>query len=120
MLFLYLAIDVGHLLHIQFAGQHHDVGKLGIEAQGLDVRDVQLGGEVNLHAPLAAVGHHGNVAGDDRRDVCLDGGVDNLVHRLDVLTIDDGVDREVCLHATGITLCGNVAQVVNGEVVGRV
>ena len=120
MLLLYLAVDVGHLFHLQLAGQHHHVGKLRIELQRLDVRYVQLRGEVYLHTHLAAVGHHGNVAGDDSRNLRLYGSVHYLVHRLDVLTIDNGVHREVRLHACLVARCGNLAQVVNGEVVGRV
>ena len=45
----YLAVYVGHLVHVQLAGQHHHIGKLSVELQGLDVRDVQLRGEVHLH-----------------------------------------------------------------------
>jgi len=40
VLLLNLSADVGHLLHVQLAGQYHDVGKLGVEAQCLDVRYV--------------------------------------------------------------------------------
>ena len=65
MFLLDVAVDVGHLLHAQLACQHHHVGKLCVELQCLDVRYVELCGEVHLHAHLPAVLHHGNVAGDD-------------------------------------------------------
>ena len=120
VLLLYLAVDVGHLFHLQLTCQHHHVGKLRIELQRLDVRDVQLRGEVYLHAHLAAVGHHGNVTGNDGRNLRLYGSIHYLVHRLDVLTIDNGIYREVCLHTCLVTGSGNLAQVVDSEVVGRV
>ena len=34
---LNLTVDLSHLVHVQFACQHHDVCKLGIEPQCLDV-----------------------------------------------------------------------------------
>ena len=37
MLSLHLTEDLGHLRHIQFSRQNHHIGKLGIEAKGLDV-----------------------------------------------------------------------------------
>ena len=82
VLFLNLSVDVGHLIHVQLAGEYHHIGKLSIELQGLDVRDVQLGGEVYLHATVTAVGHHRHVGGDDSRDLRFLGGIDDLSHRL--------------------------------------
>ena len=119
VLFLNLPIDVGHLVEVEFASQDHHIGKLGIELKGLDVRDVQLGGEVNLHATLAAIGHDGNVAGNDSRDMCLDGSIDNLVHQCDILAIDNGVDGEVALHPMLLASSSNLAQIVNREMIGR-
>ena len=120
MLFLYLSVDVGHLLHLQLTGQHHHVGKLRIEPQRLDVRDIQLCRQVHLHALLPAVCHHGNVAGNDRRYLRLHSGIHYLVHRVDILAVDNGVHRQIRLHTRCITLGGNIAQIVDGKVVGRV
>ena len=115
VLFHYLAIDVGHLVDIQFAGQYNHVGKLRIEAQRLDIGDVQLCRQVNLLPHSVTIGHHRHVAGDDGRDACCLGGIDNLVHQFDVLTIDDGVHREVRLDAVLVAGGCNLFQVVNGE-----
>ena len=115
MFFLYLSEDLCHLVHVQFACQHDDIGKLRIEAQGLDVRDVQLGGEVHLLSHLITIGHHGHVGGDDGRDAGLLGSVDDLVHQGDVLAVDDGIDGEVALDAVRLTFLGDVTQVVDGE-----
>ena len=138
VLLLYLAVDVGHLFHLQLAGQHHHVGKLGVELQGLDVRDVQLCAEVDFDGwgdggtryeitvcactilVPPTILHDGNIAGNDGGDAGLAGGIHYLVHGLDVLAIDDGVHRQVGLYPRLIARSGNVAQVVNGEVVGRV
>ena len=119
MLFLNLTIDLGHLVHTQLTGQHHHIGKLCVELQGLNIRDVQLGREVHLHTHLATVGHHGDVASNDGRYLCLDGSIHNLMHGLDILTIDDGVHSEIGLHASLITGGGDIAQVINRKVIGR-
>ena len=120
MLFLHLTEDVSHLLHVQLTRQHHDIGKLGIEAQGLDVGDVELGGEVHLLSHAVAIGHHSHIAGDDGRDTCLMGSVDDLMHQGDILAINDGVDREIALDAMLLTSGGHLFQVVDGEGGGRV
>ena len=44
VLFLNLSVNLGHLVEVQLARQHDDVGKLGVELQRLDVRYVQLRG----------------------------------------------------------------------------
>ena len=119
MLCLHLTVDLSHLFHIQFSRQHHDIGKLSIEAQCLDVGDVQLGGEMHLLPHLVTIGHHRYIGGDDGGDASLMGSIDNLVHQGDVLAIDDGVHRQITLDAMFIALTGNVAQVVDGERRGR-
>ena len=112
---LYLTVYLRYLVHVQFAGEYYDIGKLRIEAQGLDVRDVQLGGEVYLLSHLITIGHHGHIRCDDGGDARLFGSIDDLVHQGDVLAIDDGVDGEVALDAVCLALLGDVAQVVDGE-----
>ena len=42
VLFLYLLVDISHLLQFQFSRQHHHIGKLRIKLQCLDVRDIEL------------------------------------------------------------------------------
>ena len=118
MLLLYLTVDVSHLLHLQLTGQHHHIGKLGVELQSLDIRDIQLGREVYLHSHLTAVGHHGNITSNDSRYLCLDGSIHNLVHRLDILTINNGINCEIGLDASLVTGGCYLAQVVNRKVVG--
>ena len=115
VLLLDVAVNLGHLLHLQFAGQHHHVGKLRIESQRFNVGNVQLRAEVNLHAHLSTVLHYGHIAGDDGADAGLAGSVYNLVHQVDVLVVDDGVHGEVALHAVLLTGGGYLLQVVDGE-----
>ena len=112
---LHLAVDLGHLVHVQLTRQHHDIGKLSIEAQGPDIGDVELGGEVYLLSHAVTIGHHSHIAGNDGRDARLMGCVDDLVHQGDILTIDDGVDREIALDAMLLTGGGHFLQVVDGE-----
>ena len=120
MLFLYLTVDLRHLFHVQLARQHHHVGELCVELQCLDVGDVQLRGEVYLHSLLAAIGHHRHVGSDDSRYLRLLGRIDDLAHRGQVLTVNDGVDRQVGLDVVFTAGGGNLMEVVNGEMVGGV
>ena len=80
MLLLNLAVDVSHLIEVQFTGQHHHIGKLCIKPQGFDVRYVQLGRKMHLHAFLTAIGHHRNIAGYHSGDLSLHSSIHNLVH----------------------------------------
>ena len=114
-----VAVDFRYLLQIQFTRQHNHIGKLGIEAQGLDITDVELGAEVYFLPYLAGVGHHGHVGGDDGRDAGLLGGTHDGTHQGDVLVVDDGVHGEVALHAVLVARTGYFAQVVDGERIGR-
>ena len=47
-------MDGSDLVHIQLTCQDHDVGKLCVEAQRLDVGDIELGGEVDSTPILRA------------------------------------------------------------------
>ena len=115
-----LTVDLGHLLQAQLARQHHHVGKLGVELQRLNVGDVELGRQMHLQPDAVAIGHHRHVAGDDSADVGLLGGIANLAHGSQVLTIDDGIHREIRLDAVLLARQRNDLQVVDGEVIGRV
>lgn len=117
---LRLLMYLCHLFHVQLTRQHHNVGKLRVELQRLDVAYVKLCRQVYLLAHLLAVGHHGHVARYHGRYAGLLGGVDNLVHQLDVVVIDDGVHRQISLHAPFAARSCNLAQVVNGERACRV
>ena len=117
---LHLSEDLCHLIHIQFTSQHHHIGKLGVEAQSLDVGDIQLRGKVHLLPHPITIGHHRHIRSDDGGDASLVGRIDDLVHQGDVLAVDDGIHRQITLDAMFIALTGNVAQVIDGERRGRV
>ena len=120
VLFLYLPRDFCHLGKIEFACQHHDIGKLRIELQCLDIADVELGREVHFLSDAAAVGHHGDVAGDDGGNARLMGSIYDGVHVVDVFAIDDGIDGEVGLDAMCLALGSDMLEVVDGKGVGGV
>ena len=120
LLLLNLSVDFCHLVHVEFACEHHHVGKLCIELQCLYVADVELCGEVYLYAHLSTIGHHCHVAGYDRRHVGFVCCVDDLAHGVEVFAVDYGVDGEVALHAVVVAGGCYLFQVVDGEVVGRV
>ena len=108
-----------HLIHVQLACQYGNISKLSVELQGVNVRDVQLCREVNLNPHLTAIHHYSNVTGDDSGDICSLGSIDNLVHSLNILAIDDSVYSQISLYSLIITGLGNLLEVVDGEVVSR-
>ena len=108
--------DFCHLFQIQFTGEHHHVGPLAIVAHGLAVAHVDLGGDVYLHANRAGKQDGRHVAGDDGAHLGVTGGGDNLAHVVHVLVIDDGIHRQVALHAVLVAPLGDGAQVVKREV----
>ena len=118
MFFLNGLEDVGYLVEVQFACQYYHVGKLGKEAQRLYIGDVQLCGEVYLYPDAAGIGHGGDVAGDDGRDTGRPSRVDDRPHIGNVVVVDDGVYRQVTFHAVFLADGGNLAQIVEREVVG--
>ena len=112
-------VDVVDLLERQFTRHDHDVGHRGIVAHGLGVANVDLRGDVYLDAYRARIGDCRHVAGDDGAHASLAGSVDDAAHIGHVLVVDDGVDREVTLHAALLApLCYGV-KVVDGEVDAR-
>ena len=115
-----LFVDVAHLPHVEFACKDNDVSELGVELQRLDVRYVELSGEVYLLSHLAAVCHYRHVRCDDCRDLCLFSRVDNFAHCGEVLAVDDGVDCQVTFQSVIVANLRYLFQVFNGEVVGRV
>ena len=103
MLLFYLTVDFCHLVHTKLTGKHHHISKLGIELQGFHIGDIQLCAEMHLHPLLTTVGHHRDIAGNDGRYLCLNGRIHDLMHRLDILTIDNRIHGEISLHACLIT-----------------
>ena len=120
ILLFYLPGNLGHLCEIELTCQHHHIGKLCIEFQRLYITDVELGGEMHFLTDAAAVVHHGDITGDNGSDARLVCGIDDGVHGVDVLAVDDGVDGEVGLDAMSLALGGDMPEVVDGERVGGV
>ena len=109
LLFHHLTVDFSHLVHIQFTGQYHHVGKLRIELQSLNVRNIELRGEMNLQSDTAAIGHHRHIRGNHRRNTCLMGSITNFVHGRNILTIDNRIHGKVALHPVFITGSRNLS-----------
>lgn len=70
--------------------------------------------EVNLYAHLTAVAHNSHVGSYHRRDASLLRRVDDLVHQLHILVVDDGVYGEIALHAV---LCADGCYLVQVSIV---
>ena len=109
-----------HLGHCKLSGQHANVGKLGVELQGLHVRDVELGRQMHLHAHLTAVGHNGHIGSDDSTDARYASGINDLSHGIEVVIVNDGVDRQISLHVVLLADGNNVVQIIEREVIGAV
>ena len=112
-------VDMANLGEVEFTGQHHHVGKAGVEAEGLGVADVELRAEVHFLPDGVAVAHHSYVAGNDCRDARLAGSIDDLAHKRHVVVIEYGVDGEVALDAVCSGSGGYLAEVSEGEGAGR-
>ena len=113
-------VDFRHLLHVQLTCQNHHIGKLRIETQSLRITDVQLRAQVDFLPNLTAIKHHRHIAGNDSTDASLVGSIQNPAHQLQILTIDNGVHRQVTLNPETARLLGNTAQIVDGKRAGRV
>ena len=119
MLFLNLAVDFGHLLQVQLTGQHHHVGKLGIEFQCLGIGDIELRREVHLLTNLTGIAHHRHIGSNHSRNAGFLGRINNGAHQRYVFIINNGIHREITLHAVLITRAGNFTQIIDGKRIGR-
>ena len=108
--------DVRHLLQRQLAGGHHHVGELRVEAHGLDVGDIALGGDMHLDANAVGVCDDCHVRGDDGRDARRFGGLHQPAHLLHLVVVYDGVHRQIGAHAVPVGDVCDARQVVKGEI----
>ena len=118
-LFLYLPVYLRHLVQVEFPGQDHHIREAGVETQSLNVRDIELGGEVNFHSFALAIVHHRYVACYHGGDSRFHGGIYNLAHGRQVLIVNDRVDGEIGLDAVLRASLGYFPQVRDVEMVGR-
>ena len=113
------SMHLGNLLERQLTSQYHHIGPLREELYRLRVGDVALSGDMYLDTCVVGVGYNRQVRGDDGIDthgLCL---IYNLVHRLHLIIIDDGIDREVGFNTRSVGNLDNLLQVGLGEVCSR-
>ena len=110
------AVYLRHLVEVELPGEHHHVGPLGVELHRLEIGDVDLGGDVHLLADGACVENHGDVGGYDGRYAGLFRALHDAAHEGEVVVVDHGVDREVCLDAVGGAEGCDLLHVVEGEI----
>ena len=113
---VYGVVDVAHLLKIQFAGEHDNVGELCVEAHSLRIGYVALRGYVNFDSMTAAAAYRRDVGSDYGRDARFGGGRNDGVDASEVVVVDNSVDCQVSAHAVFVASPYNFAQVVEGEV----
>ena len=114
-----VAVDFGHLFQVELASQHHNVGKLGVEAQGFHITYIKLCGQMHLLAYPPCIVHHRHVRCNHGGDAGSLGGIHDGVHQGDVVVIYNGIHREVAFHAVLVAGAGYLAQVVDGKGVRR-
>ena len=116
MLLNHVAVNGSHLLHIQFARQDNHVGKLRVEPERLGVGDIQLRGQMHLHAHLIGILHDTDVGGDDSGQAGLFGVVHNLAHEGQILGIHHRVEGKIGLNPRSLTTLDDGVQVGCSEV----
>ena len=110
------AVNRRHLIERELARQHRHIGPLRIELQRLAIRDVELGREVDLHAARTGIENHRLVGRDDCIDLRNGRTIDNGVHLLDLVVVDDRIDRQVGLDARLVSDLDNLIQIIESEV----
>ena len=110
-------MDGSDLVHIQLTCQDHDVGKLCVEAQRLDVGDIELGGEVDFDTDTTRVEHGCDVGSDDSRHVGSLRRVDDLTHERKVFVVDDRIDGKIALDVMLTADRRDLIEVFGGEVI---
>ena len=119
ILFYDATMYFSHLVHIKFASQHYYIGKLSIETQCFNVRDIELSAKVHLYALRNGILHYRHVGSNDSTYASLFGIVDNLAHEFEVLIVDNRIDSEVGLNACLFTTLHNAVKVFGSEVARR-
>ena len=110
-------MDGSDLVHIQLTCQDHDVSELRVEAQRLDVGDIELGGEVDFDTDTTRVEHGRDVGSNDSRDVGSLRRVDDLTHECKVFVVDDRIDGEIALDVVLAADRRDLMEVFGGEVI---
>ena len=113
-------VDLPDLIEIEFAGQHDDIGKLGVETQGFGIGDRQLRGDMDFQTDFAAVHYRRHVGSDDRVHSCGGGCIQGLAHRLEILLIEDYVEGHVALDPGLAADAHDLGKVFRAEIVCRV
>ena len=112
--------DDPDLLQVQLPGEDHHVGILRIEAQGLGIGDVELGGNMHLHTDTAGIFYSGDVGGNDSRDSGGFGSVKGAVCLGDILVIQDDIEGQICLYVVFSTVADYLRKVGQGKIVRAV
>ena len=112
-------VDGFYLMEVQFAGQDHHIGPLGVKAEGFHVGNAELRRDVHLQADFPAVQDAGHVGGDDGIHPGGPGGVQRLIGGLQVLSVEGDIQRHVGLDAVGAADAHDFRQIPPGEIARR-
>ena len=116
MLLLDVAVDRRHLIHIQFACQHHHIGELRVELERFSIGDIELGGQMHFLSDAVGVLHDRNIGSDNGIDTDGVRRIHYLAHQRQILGVHDRIDRQVGLHARLAAYRHDVRQIGSGEV----
>lgn len=110
-----LLMNLADHREVEFAGEHDAVTELSVEFKGLVVGNGELGGEVDLQAELAGLEDAGHVRRDDGVDAMGFGRFQELVAELQVVVIEQRVEREVAANACCVAALHNRFKVIDVE-----
>ena len=114
-----MAMNLCYLIKIQFSSQYHYICKLCIESQCFYVADVELSTEVYLLLDATSISKYGDIHRNHRTDASFFSCINNGMHLIYVIIIDNGVNRKVTLDTMLVANGSNLAQISYGERVGR-
>lgn len=108
--------NLRHLSQWQLAGGNNDIGEASIVAYRLDIRDIALCGDMHLHSYLISVSDDSHIGSDDGTDTRLFGSMQQGMHFLYLVIINDGIDGEVGTHTSSGSSPADLDEVVDSKI----
>lgn len=116
-LFNFLA-DVSDHFEVEFAGEDDGVGVLGVEFDGFEVGNGELGGGLAGHTDFAAIEHGGDVLDNYGSDADAFGFVDDAAHEGEVVLVEESVEGDVAFDTCGAANFGDFGEFGKLEIAG--
>ena len=115
----YLIRDAFHLLHIQLASKHHNIGKLRIETHSICICHIDLSRDVNFLTDLTRIKNCSHIGRNDSRNACLLGTIDDIVKQRNIRIIDHRIYCQIGFYPMTITFGNDIVHIVHSEICTR-